>query len=114
MEIAVVGDDEFILGFMLAGITKYYNIEDGLENAFERAMVDQNVGILLTLDEHYKNLSDKMKIRCDMSNDPVVVVVGKTSDDTLREQIIKTVGVDLWKEGTKRPKDISKESPDLL
>ena len=97
MEIAVVGDEEFILGFMLAGITRYYDIGDDLEVAFEKAFDDPDVGILVTLDEHYKDLSERMKVRCDMSNDPVVVVVGKTSDDTLREQIIKTVGVDLWK-----------------
>ena len=98
MEIAVVGDREFILGFMLAGITRYFNVDDGLEEAFEKAMEDTDVGILLTLDEHYKKLPERTRSRCDMSNDPVVVVVGKTSDDALREQIIRTVGVDLWKE----------------
>ena len=98
MEIAVIGNEEFRLGFMLAGITKFYDISEGLEDAFEKALKDQEVGILVTMDENYKDLSQRIKVKCDTSNDPVVVVVGRTSDDTLREQIIRTVGVDLWKE----------------
>ena len=98
MEIAIVGTEEFNMGFMLAGITRFFNIEEGLESAFERALSDPDVGILIALDVHYSELSNKTRVKCDMSNDPVVVVVGKTSDDTLREQIIRTVGVDLWKD----------------
>ncbi|HEQ79311.1 MAG TPA: V-type ATP synthase subunit F [Euryarchaeota archaeon] len=98
MEIAVVGDDEFNMGFMLAGIRKVFDVGEDIEGAFDSAMCDNDVGIIITLDEYYNKLSQRTKLKCEKSNDPVIVVVGKKSDESLKEQIIRTVGVDLWKE----------------
>ncbi len=93
-----MGDEEFCLGFRLAGITRFFSIEEGLVDAFDNALNSEDIGILITLDEYFEELPSKLRIKCSKCNRPVFVVIGTSSDDTLREQIIRTVGVDLWKE----------------
>ena len=65
MDIAVVGSDEFVVGFRLAGIRKVYGVSpDELPQTIEALMADESVGLLAVhtrdLEELPQQLRDKM------------------------------------------------------
>ncbi|MBJ23167.1 MAG: V-type ATP synthase subunit F [Euryarchaeota archaeon] len=99
MEIAVVGEPEFTLGFQLAGINRLYNsnsIEESAEHLKE-LLNDKSVGIVVVNSELLSQLPERLKIRLSNSITPTVLGIGTEEDNTLRESIRKAIGVDLWK-----------------
>ncbi|MBI2076744.1 MAG: V-type ATP synthase subunit F [Euryarchaeota archaeon] len=83
MELAVVGDPLFVLGFRLAGVRKTFEASDapGLQQSVRSAMKDPDVGVLV------------METR----DRPTLVAIGAEEDSDLREKLKQAVGVDLWK-----------------
>ncbi|MFC1754735.1 V-type ATP synthase subunit F [Thermoproteota archaeon] len=102
MELAVIGTPEFTLGFRLAGISKVIDIEDN-DNADKKIaelMGDEGIGIMI-VDEHTINsLSERIRETVESSVKPVSVVVSTeaSAQEALRKMIIKSIGVDLWKD----------------
>lgn len=99
MDIAVIGNEEFVLGFRLAGLRRVFvaHPEDYQEKIIE-AMEDPEVGILAVDGEDLKNLTPQMRARVTDSISPVVVTVGGAGMGDLREKIKRAIGVDLYKE----------------
>ena len=97
MEIAVIGSDEFVLGFRLAGIRRVFvtNSENYQEKMLE-AMSQPTIGILAVDAKDLVNLSFQVRQRVNDSIQPVIVPVGG-SDDDLREKVKRAIGVDLYK-----------------
>lgn len=104
MELAVVGFPEFTLGFRLAGISKVIDIDESSEKEADKRMSelfeDQNIGILITDERTMNAMSERMREKVESSVRPVSVVVstGATAQEALRKMIIKSIGVDLWKD----------------
>jgi len=98
-EIAIVGKEEFTLGFMLAGVRKIYvdhNLEE-TKNKLIDFMNDENIGIIVLQQETFNELPVHIQDNLVKSVKPVVVTLSKTADaGKLREMIIKSIGVDLW------------------
>ena len=99
MEIAVIGNSDFVLGFRLAGIRKTYEAElTELETRIQTVLNDKTVGILVMHNDDLKKLSAHMKKTLDDSVEPTVITIGGKGDSTnLRDKIKQAVGVDLWK-----------------
>ena len=99
MDIAVIGNEEFILGFRLAGLRRVFvaHPEDYQERIIE-AMQDPEVGILAVDGEDLKNLTPQMRAKVTDSISPVIVTVGGAGMGDLREKIKRAIGVDLYKE----------------
>lgn len=98
MDIAVIGDEEFLLGFRLAGIRKVVPIDDkGLVAKLEELLRDRSVGILVMHNEDMKKLDPHIRRRLVESVEPVVISIGRVEEVDLRERIKQAVGVDLWK-----------------
>ena len=100
MEIAVIGNAEFILGFRLAGIRKTYAAEneEKLKAAIHRAMEDPDVGILVLNTADYDRIPVRLRTTLENSIRPTVVAIGAEEGGiSLREKIKRSVGVDLWK-----------------
>jgi len=99
MEIAVVGHDDFVLGFRLAGIRKIYDTtSDDLEAKIQKVLDDRTVGILVVNNDDIQKLSPQMRKILDESVEPTVIAIGGEGESTnLREKIKQSVGVDLWK-----------------
>lgn len=97
MEIAVLGNEEFVLGFRLAGIRRVFvaNPENYQEKVLE-AMSQPTIGILALDAKDLVNLSPNVKHKVMDSIQPVVVPVGGTDSD-LREKVKRAIGVDLYK-----------------
>jgi V/A-type H+-transporting ATPase subunit F len=97
MEIAVIGSDDFTLGFRLAGVrTVFVADQTNYQEKMQEAMADANVGILAVNAEDLQYLPNNYRIRVLDSIQPVVVPVGGDQSD-LREKVRKVIGVDLFK-----------------
>lgn len=99
MEIAVVGNSDFILGFRLAGIRKTFDATSSdIESRIHDILNDRTVGILVIHNDDMKKLSPQMQKTLDDSVEPTVISIGGKGESTnLRDKIKQAVGVDLWK-----------------
>jgi V/A-type H+-transporting ATPase subunit F len=99
MEIAVVGNSDFAIGFRLAGIRKTYDVTSSdIESKIHSVMNDKNVAILIVHDDDLRMLSPHIRQILDDSVEPTVIAIGGKGESTnLRDKIKQAVGVDLWK-----------------
>ena len=97
MEIAVIGSDEFTLGFRLAGVkTVFIADQTNYQEKMQEAISDANVGILAVNADDLLYLTAHFKTKVMDLIQPVVVPVGGDQSD-LREKVKKVIGVDLFK-----------------
>ncbi|MFB6208628.1 MAG: V-type ATP synthase subunit F [Candidatus Nanohaloarchaea archaeon] len=93
--IAVIGEEEFTLGFQLAGIQKVFGTEN-YEQKIEELIERDDVGILVAEESDVKKLPDRLRRRVNESVDPVVVTLSETAEDAqLQHKIQKVIGVDI-------------------
>ena len=100
MEIAVIGNSEFILGFHLAGIRKTYAAEnDEKRNEYITSVLhDGQVGILVLNSSDMEKIPRRLRATLENSVRPTVIAIGAEEGGlTMRERIKRSVGVDLWK-----------------
>ena len=101
MEIAVIGNSEFILGFRLAGIRKTYAAEnDGkLIEHITSVLQDGDVGILVLNSSDMEKVPRKLRETLENSVKPTIIAIGGEEEGglSMRERIKRSVGVDLWK-----------------
>ena len=97
MEIAVIGSDDFTLGFRLAGVrTVFVADQTNYQEKMQEAISDANVGILAVNADDLQYLTAHFKAKVMDLIQPVVVPVGGDQSD-LREKVKKVIGVDLFK-----------------
>jgi V/A-type H+-transporting ATPase subunit F len=100
MEIAVIGNSEFILGFRLAGIRKTYPAENDekLIQFITDVLDDAEIGILVLNSSDMERVPQRLKVTLENSVKPTVIAIGGEEGGTsMREKIKRSVGVDLWK-----------------
>jgi V/A-type H+-transporting ATPase subunit F len=97
MDIAVIGSDEFVLGFRLAGLKRVYTTtEADLERRILELLADSSIGVLVMNSSDLDGLGAIARKKVLDSIAPVVVPVGKGEGD-LREKVKRAIGVDLYK-----------------
>lgn len=100
MEIAVIGNSEFILGFRLAGITKTYaaESEDKVVEYINKVLDDAKIGILVLNSSDMAKIPVRLRTTLENSVHPTVITLGEEESGlSMRERIKRSVGVDLWK-----------------
>lgn len=100
MEIGVVGNSDFTMGFRLAGIKNIYetNGDENLVSAVQQALEYKEVGILVIHNDDLNRLPEQLRIMLDEQVTPTTIAVGGAGETTnLRDKIKQAVGVDLWK-----------------
>jgi V/A-type H+-transporting ATPase subunit F len=100
MEIAVIGNSEFILGFRLAGIRKTYAAENDekLVKYINTVLGDGEVGILVLNSRDMARIPRRLQMTLEESVKPTVIAIGgEEGGMSMRERIKRSVGVDLWK-----------------
>ena len=103
-EIAVIGSPNFTTGFRLAGVRKCENVPaeekaEGLDDAVERVLADEDVGIIVMYDEDLEYLSRGPRKAVETSVEPTLVTLGGgAGSGGLREQIKRAIGIDLMEE----------------
>jgi len=97
VEIAVVGSEEFVVGFRLAGIRKVYAVSpDHLLEKIVQVMDEPEVGILAVHTKDLERLPPQLRAKMMDSVDPVVIPVGLEEGD-MRDKIRRAMGIDLYK-----------------
>lgn len=97
MEIAVVGSDEFVIGFQLAGIRKTHGgPPEEMEARVEEVLEDEEVGILIVHSEEMGRLSPGLRRRLPTLPRPVVIAVGGEEEEDLRTKVKRAIGIDLF------------------
>lgn len=97
MEIAVIGSEEFVVGFRLAGIKKVYAVSpDNLLEKIVQVMDEPEVGILAVHSKDLERLPPQLRAKMMNSVDPVVIPVGLEEGD-MRDKIRRAMGIDLYK-----------------
>jgi V/A-type H+-transporting ATPase subunit F len=97
VEIAVVGSEEFVLGFRLAGIRKAVGAAPGaLEKAVNGLLEDEDVGILILRSDEMAGLPAGLRRRLEMVPQPVVIAVGGAEEEDLRTKVKRAIGIDLF------------------
>ncbi len=95
---AVLGSNEFIVGFQLAGIKD--TIEAGgnpLDN-INKLKEKGRHGVVIIEEKIMEGLDKHDRIDVEDSVDPVFIPVStKVEQDSLKRLIKKSIGVDLWK-----------------
>lgn len=99
MEIAALGNEQFILGFNLAGVRKGIVVTKDANKEFEQLMGDPSVGIVVIHKETFDMLSERNKEAALTRVKPIVVALSHDlgGEDNLRIMIKRSLGVDLWK-----------------
>lgn len=102
-EIAVVGSQEFTTGFRLAGVRKFENVPETekpekLDDAVERLLTDEDVGIVVMYDEDLEYLSRDVRRSYEESIDPATVTLGGGAGSGIRQKIKRAIGIDLMEE----------------
>ncbi len=99
MELAVIGDSEFVTGFRLAGVKKIFEVsDDELESTVNGAFNDSGIGIIVMHDDDINKLPEILRDTLNESVEPTIVTLGGTGESSnLRDKIKQSVGVDLWK-----------------
>jgi V/A-type H+-transporting ATPase subunit F len=101
MEIAVIGNPEFILGFRLAGIRKTYAAESDtkLTEYINGVLMDNEVGILVMNSGDMSRIPSRLRATLENSVKPTVIAIGGEEEGglSMRDRIKRSVGVDLWK-----------------
>jgi V/A-type H+-transporting ATPase subunit F len=97
-DIAVLGCDDFVIGFRLAGIRRIHCAScDDIEEKIVDIMADPEIGILVMDNEDMKDINVNLRRKMVESVQPVVIAIGRVEEVDLRERIKQAVGVDLWK-----------------
>ncbi len=97
MELAVVGDDEFITGFMLAGVRHSFETDNNVNEIINSVISDKEIGIVIMDEKDYNQISPKLKEFLENTIRPLVVPLSKEQrGEDLRLHIKRTLGVDLW------------------
>jgi len=98
MELAVVGRDDFVLGFKLAGVRKTYSVDPAaFEAKVNEVVEDPEVGILVVNVEDLRRLSHGTRRRLETVPRPVVIAVGAQEEEDLRTKVKRAIGIDLLK-----------------
>lgn len=97
MQIAVVGSEEFVTGFRLAGIRKVYAVsEEKLVDTVVKVMDEPEVGILAIHSKDLEKMPAQLRAKMMDSVDPVVIPVGLDEGD-MRDKVRRAMGIDLYK-----------------
>ena len=97
MDIAVLGGEEFVLGFRLAGIKRVYAVsKKEYEQQLLDLLKDSTIGVLAVDSDDLSIVAATTRKKALESIAPVVVPVGGGEGD-LREKVKRAIGVDLYK-----------------
>ncbi len=96
MELAVIGKEDFCLGFSLAGIRNIFETENPAE-AIGKAMENQEIGVVVIDESLMDGLDEFEKAKIETSVRPVFMTLSlKEESDALKKMIKKSIGVELW------------------
>ena len=96
MELAVIGKEDFCLGFGLAGVRNVFETAEPAD-AIERVNQNQEIGVVIFDESLLNKLDEFEKSKIEGSVRPVFVMLSLNEEsDALKKMIKKSIGVELW------------------
>ncbi len=99
MDIVTVGDENFVLGFEIAGIKNSFVVDRGNANeTFEKILGDSSIGIAVTDKSAFAMLNERIREKIMTSVKPTFVILSfdVEAEENLKMMIKRSLGVDLW------------------
>lgn len=98
VKIAVLGSNEFVVGFQLAGIREAIEASANPFSDLKGLRERKDVGIVVVDEKIMESLDNYQRQFVEASVEPVFIPVSaKAEQDSLKRLIKKSIGVDLWK-----------------
>lgn len=98
VKMSVLGSNEFVVGFQLAGIKDTVEVSNSSIDDIEKLKNRKEIGIIVIEEKILDNLDKHQRLKIEDSVDPVFIPVStKIEQGSLKRLIKKSVGVDLWK-----------------
>ncbi len=98
VNIAVLGSNEFVVGFQLAGIKDTVEVSGKPIDDLENFKKQKEIGIVVVEEKILQSLDKHQRQEVEDSVDPVFIPVStEVEQGSLRRLIKKSIGVDLWK-----------------
>ncbi|MBW2976329.1 V-type ATP synthase subunit F [Candidatus Woesearchaeota archaeon] len=98
VKIAVLGSNEFIVGFQLAGIKDTIEAGKDVMGDLESLKKRKETGVVVVEEKILEALDRHQRLEIEDSVDPVFIPVSTSVEQgNLRRLIKKSIGVDLWK-----------------
>jgi len=97
-QVAVLGTQEFVLGFQLAGVGTVFNLpKEHPDSTIREIMSNDSIGLVILQEESLKQLSELMQEQVVDSINPVFMLIAEEdTNEEMRKLIKKSIGVDLW------------------
>ena len=97
VNVVVLGSNEFVVGFKLAGIRETIEVSREPLKDIEELRKRDDIGIVVIDEKIMEALEQHQREEIEDSVDPVFIPVStKVEQDSLRRLIKKSIGVDLW------------------
>ena len=97
VNIAVLGNDEFIVGFQLAGIRQTIMVSPEPLKDIADLRKREDIGIVVIDEKIMEKLEQHQREEIEDSVAPVFIPVSaKAEQDSLKRLVKKSIGVDLW------------------
>ena len=98
MELAAIGNEDFVLGFKLVGVRKTFIVPDeDLEARITEVMEDKDIGVLILHADSLAKVTSVFRKKLIDSPKPVVISVGEEEEEDLRGKVKRAIGVDLYR-----------------
>ena len=98
MKIAVIGGNEFVVGFELAGIKQVIESDENPFRQMKSLVGSKEIGIVVVDEKIMDGLASHERLQIESCVEPVFLPLSqKAEQGNLRRLIKKSIGVDLWK-----------------
>lgn len=101
MRIAVIGSEDFALGFRVCGIKRVILAkDDDFAKKFNECFEQEDLGVIIVEESLYSTLPGRIKKRIEKTISPVVIPLSTDLSEStdLKYLIKRCIGIDLWKE----------------
>jgi len=98
VKVAVIGGNEFVTGFQLAGIRDVVESDKNHFLELKNLKSRKDFGVVIVDEKILESLEQHQRFEIEASVDPVFIPIStKVEQDSLKRLIKKSIGVDLWK-----------------
>ncbi|MGM5487537.1 MAG: V-type ATP synthase subunit F [Nanobdellota archaeon] len=98
-EIAAFGEEQFVLGFQLAGIGKVF-IADEPAKQIKNIIAHPEIGLVIMQAKMMDDFDEETKELVTKSIEPIFLTISrKDSNEEIQKLIKKSIGIDVWNKG---------------
>ena len=93
----ILGNEEFTLGFRLAGVNDIIEVNETSVEKEIKKMIDEKIDGICVIDKKTTELvHERTRTKIEDSVKPVFVVLSETAEqENIRKMIIKAIGIDI-------------------